>query len=126
MARQLPPPALHTPPAGAQYSPDWAQTPSRTHMPMPRQSALFAHSMTVGLPLQTRKMSHGPDVPHSLLVSHIGGAPARSSGKYCRPTPRPTDCPSRRNAVSAARTASHLVWPLPVAAAIDPELSIMM
>ena len=48
------------------------------------------------------------------------------SGKYWMPTPIPTDAELTMNALSAAATACHFVWLVPVASSIEVDWSIMM
>src|SRR5689334_16570231 len=58
---------------------------------------------------------------HSESVRHVIGTSGLPSGKYCKPTPRPSEAGSPANAISALRTASHLVVPSLVRPSIEPE-----
>lgn len=93
--------------------------------PPKMQSWLFAQKVRLGLPKHPFN-AHGLKAPHCALFVQLAGADGLAVGKYCNPTPMPTDPASWKNDVNAPLTASHFVTPEDVASSIDPDVSSMM
>src|SRR5688572_1429001 len=90
------------------------------------QSAAVAQGSMYDRPLQVRMPKQGPCAPQAPSEVQARVDPAAIWGKNCKPTPMPADIGSAKNAVRAARTASHLLGPSAVFCSIDAETSIIM